>query len=413
MEGFDFPLGVYPVDKMQPHEGYTVMFEAADEPGEGGLSMGSGMGSGMGRGNELSDGLGVDDNDDDDDDDDDGDEADDTVDEISPWPDRYVWDIVVKSSRVESLTRSLFSMFGGRLYPIVDVLGNDPYREIDPYIAYDLVGQDRFLDYVRRYKSFLYEDGMVGFGAMSEEPFLYVFVDEHKIVTVRAQADMKDRIESLLHAFDLQTVEALAGADSAIHEHRGVLDCPPERPDLLTSDEIIEELRDAWALHLNIDPRSNLDPEARELGITGWRVIVRLVDDRGDVRYREVMLTAANLMNAEDLAADDAITEDSSDRLKAEQQDKPAAAKAAKPPTRKRGGAAPSGLKFQGEPVNPDDLADALSMSDDDGDSPSGGVDMISTDRVRPDDFARTLKELGIIDPNMQRETVYFSRWLD
>lgn len=41
-----------------------------------------------------------------------------------------------------------------------------------------------------------------------------------------------------------------AGADSAAHEHRGVLDTPKDRPELLNHDEILERLRDEWRLLL-------------------------------------------------------------------------------------------------------------------------------------------------------------------
>ena len=210
IDGISFPLGVYPVEEMTPRTGFTLMFEPSDGDTEEG--------------------------------------------EWEEWPDRYVFDIMISATRVESLCRSLFAMLPGRFYPILDVLGHDEYREVDPYVSYELVGQERFHDALRRYRGYFFEDGLVGFGAMSEEPFLYVFVDEHKIVTVRVQADMRERMERLLAAFDLTEVEEIAGADAALHEHRGVLDAPDERLDLLTADEIVEDLRNDWGLVLNIDP---------------------------------------------------------------------------------------------------------------------------------------------------------------
>ncbi|NJN48009.1 MAG: hypothetical protein HC808_17750, partial [Candidatus Competibacteraceae bacterium] len=53
------------------------------------------------------------------------------------------------------------------------------------------------------------------YGAMSVDPFIYVFIDEHKIITVRAELAFKDRIEKLLAAFDLAVVEEIKGADSS------------------------------------------------------------------------------------------------------------------------------------------------------------------------------------------------------
>src|SRR5262249_25151279 len=128
VDGVNFPLGVYPVEELKPRTGYTIHFEPAD-----------------------------------------GDDG-----EWEEWPDRYVFDIFVSATRVATLCRMLFSLLPGRVYPILDVLGQDEFREIDPYVAYELVSQERFLDAVRRYRDFFFEDGLVGFGAMSEEPFVYV-----------------------------------------------------------------------------------------------------------------------------------------------------------------------------------------------------------------------------------------------
>lgn len=262
VDGFAFPLGSYPVEPMHPKGGYTVQFEPADG------------------------------------DDDEG--------EWEEWPDRYVFDIVISHDRVESLVRSLLAMMPGRVYPILDVLGHDAYREIDPYISYDLLALDRFYDALRQFHDYFFEDGMIGFGAMTEEPFFYIFVDEHKIVTVRAGTNFKERIEKLLAAFDQEAMPDPAGADSAAHEHRGVLLAPDDRPELMTAEEIVELLRDQWRLSLNVDPDRNVDDEGNDLGITPWRCLVRC--EKGDlgqtptsVRYAEVILTGESLREAEDL----------------------------------------------------------------------------------------------------------------
>ncbi len=263
MNGFVFPLGVYPVDTIEPVPGYTMSFEPADQgnegPGVGGSgSVGNGGSGGESDGGAASPSGGAED-----------------VGEWEEWPDRYVYDILVPSPRVEPLVRTMLSIFPGRVYPILDFLGQDEWREVDPYVSYELLGLDRFLDTLRRYRGFFFEDGLVGFGAMSEEPFLYIFVDEHKVVTIRAEAALKDRVEAALAAFDLPQVDEIHSADSVTHEHRGVLDAPDDRPDLLSAEEIVEVLRDEWQLVLNIDPDRNVDDEGNDLGITGWRVIIR------------------------------------------------------------------------------------------------------------------------------------------
>lgn len=263
---FKFPLGVYPVEPVEPREGYVLEFEPADG-GDG-------------------------------------------ENEFEEWPDRYMFDIVASADRLPALCRQLFWLLPGRVYPILDVLGHDAYREIDPYIAYDLVPAERFHDAIRRYADFFFEEGMCGFGAMSESPFFYVFVDEHKIVTLRVEADLKEKIEKLLDAFDLEPSRPgaePAGADAAAHEHRSVLLVPDDAPELLGPDEIVERLRDEWELVLNVDPESNVDDEGHDLGSTPWRCVVRCEPQEGkDVsdlpRYAEIILEAESLREAETLA---------------------------------------------------------------------------------------------------------------
>lgn len=257
---FQFPLGSYPVEDLTPRQGFSVNFEPAD--------------------------------------------GDDSEGEWEEWPDRYVYDVVISAERVEPLCRMLFSLLQGRVFPILDVLGHDAYREIDPYISYDLVGLDRFTDAVRRFRDFLYEDGMCGFGAMSEEPFFYIFIDEHKIITLRCEPGIKEKVEKILAAFDLEAVDEPAGADAAAHEHRGVLSVPNDNADLLSPEEIVERLKEEWQLLLNVDPDTNLDDEGNELGIVPWRVIIRCEYDTQAPRYAEVLLDAGTLREAEEMAFD-------------------------------------------------------------------------------------------------------------
>jgi hypothetical protein len=279
---FAFPLGVYPVEPLVPAPGFRVDFEPADgaDPDEA---------------------------------------APEGAEEWEEWPDRYVYDIVVSAARLPALVRSLLAIMPGRVYPILDVLGQDAYREVDPYIAYQPVGIERLADGIRRYGAFLFEDGLCGFGAISEEPFYYVFVDEHKIVTVRAEAALKDRVERVLAAFDLAPADEPAGVDAVAHEHRGVLTAPDDTPQLLVSEEVVERLMDAWRLTLNIDPESNVDDQGRELGPTLWRCLVRSMEDSGSVDpliggrsavYWEALIVARGWREAEDLCLDAVETKD-------------------------------------------------------------------------------------------------------
>ncbi len=261
VSGFKFPLGVYPVEPMTPAIGYTAEFE----PEEAAEDMG----------------------------------------DWEAWPDQYVFDIVVPADRVESLWHQLFAMMPGRVFPIIDYIGHDAYREIDPYMAYEPIGKEKVTNALRQYRPFFFEDGMVGFGAVSEDPFFYIFVDEHKIITVRVEPEFRTRVEKLLEAFEVPEREDPAGADAAAHEHRSILVTSSDRPDLITGDEIVERMRDAWRLVLNVDPDSNVDDEGQELGITPWVCVARFSTDQSPHdHYAQLVLTAENLRRAEELTQD-------------------------------------------------------------------------------------------------------------
>jgi hypothetical protein len=283
---FQFPLGVYPVEKMTPKPGYTVTFEPADGSSSEGPAIDGSEDADESRAFRPEKGPGSDRDED-----------------WEEWPDRYVFDAVVSAHRVESLCRVLFSLLPGRVYPILDVLGRDAYREVDPYITYELVGTDRFLNACRWLRDFFFEDGLVGFGAMSEDPFFYIFIDEHKIVTVRAEPVLKEKIEKVLAAFDLTAMTDPAGADAASHEHRGVLMAPSDRTELLDGEQILEFLKDDWKLVLNIDPETNIDDDQNALGTTAWRCLLRGENEK-ETRYAQVCLAADNLRQAEELAFD-------------------------------------------------------------------------------------------------------------
>lgn len=232
IDAFKFPLGVYPVEELAPKPGYTLDFEAGDgEESEG---------------------------------------------DWEEWPDRYVFDAVLSAERVPALVRTLLCLMPNKVYPILDILGHDAFREIDPYVSYELVGLDRIVEAIRQVPDFFFEDGLAGFGAMSQEPFIYFFVDEHKIVTIRAEAPLREKIEKLLAAFDLEHREDAAGVDAAAHEHRTILVAPESEPNLMSFDEIVEQLHDDWRLVLNIDPETNVDEEGKELGVCGWWCRVRV-----------------------------------------------------------------------------------------------------------------------------------------
>lgn len=272
---FAFPLGVYPLEDVAPTPGFVAEFEPS-EGSEPFLTNPEGFEPGGYEGGEFEE-----------------------------WPDRIMFDVQVSATRLPALVRFILTLLPGRVFPILDVIGTDAYREIDPYIAFEPVGVERVFDALRTFGDWLFEDGFVGFGAMSLDPFVYLFVDEHKILTIRVQLDLRDRVEKALKAFALAEVKEITAVDSAHHEHRGVLESPSDKPDAADFEEIVERLRDMWLLQLNIDPTRNVDDDGKDLGRTLWRCLARCAaDEEGPYRYAEVFLTAGSLDEAERLATD-------------------------------------------------------------------------------------------------------------
>lgn len=351
-----FPLGVYPVEPMKPRQGYSVLFEAADGDDESG--------------------------------------------EWEAWPDRYVYDIVITADRLPALCRSLFSLLPTRIYPILDVIGHDAFREIDPYISWDLIGLDQLLDAVARYHDFFYEDGMCGFGAMLDDPFLYVFVDEHKIVTVRAEPELQPRVERVLHAFDLEMIEEPAGSDAAAHEHRSVLLAPDDNPSLLNGDEVVESLRDEWRLSLNVDPDLNVDDDGRDLGVTGWRCLVRvLLEPDARPHYAEVLLLALSLTQAEQTAYEAAADEADRQRPRATPSSpaqgttRAPATNHPEPASAEAVSAGPTGSgQDANEPVGADQGKRDESQEDGQADEFEPMLIIVSADRLEPEEFAKAIR---------------------
>jgi hypothetical protein len=276
VESFRFPLGVYPVEPLTPLEGFVADFEPAD------------------GGDEVAEAA--------------ADPA--GVGEWEEWPDRYMYDVLITSERLPALCRALFSLLPPRVYPILDVLGNDAYREIDPYIAYDLVGIERFLDGVIHFGDWLLEDGLVGFGAMSMDPFFYIFIDEHKAVTIRVSTELEALVKGLLESFDLVEVPEILGADAVAHEHRTVIARTNDPKVGLHADEIVERLQESWLLQLNIDTQSNIDDDGKPLGVTPFRCVLRchLAESESAPVYAEVLLCAGSHEAAESMALDTAAT---------------------------------------------------------------------------------------------------------
>ncbi len=240
--GFQFPLGCVPAEPLEPREGYHVEFESSQEE----------------------------------------------------WPDCYMFDAVVSAEKLEPLVRDLLRLAPASVVPILDVRGDDAYREMDPYLGLEEIDKEDFLAMLRPARAFLLDDGHCGFGALSEEPLFYLYVDDHKMVTVRVSLADAAEVEELLQAHGIPSEAEPLGVDSVEHDHLDTLWTDDNRSDLLDFYGVLDLLRYEWNLELNIDPETNVDDDGRRLGMTAWRVLLLLEQAATGPRWRGVASAPAS-----------------------------------------------------------------------------------------------------------------------
>ena len=257
IDGFALPLGLVPGDVAAPTQGYTVEYAPGEEDD----------------------------------------------------PDSYAFHIVVSHERLTPILDRVFARLPRRVFPIVEIGSRDAYRSVDVYMAQEPIAREQFMRGWRRYGSILVEDGSIGVGANSEEPFLEVFLDQWKGLWMHVPLAARSRLEAMLESFGLREVpETWPEMDEQRSLRalrlRNVLTLKDEfSPDL---DELLLQLRYDWDLGLNVDPETNIDEGGRELGPTLWHatVVVESVDDPDTGAYASIWATAASLAEMEELIHD-------------------------------------------------------------------------------------------------------------
>lgn len=256
LDGFALPLGIVPDDPTPPVQGYTLSYN-----------------------------LGEDDE-----------------------PDTYTFVVTVTHEKVASVASWAFSLLPEEIWPILEIDSADAYRITDVFLAGEdsPVARGDFFASWREFLPVLLEDGSLGVGASSEEPFVEVFVDQWKQINIHVPIVMRDIVEEGLDGFGLKEVPEtwppVADAQQDTATIRQVLDTAD--PANGTIDDLLLELRRRWNLELNVDPDRNLDQGGRDLGMTLWYAVVIAEDVNGDDR-RGAMLTiwlsARSLGEAEEL----------------------------------------------------------------------------------------------------------------
>jgi hypothetical protein len=201
-------------------------------------------------------------------------------------PDTYTFQVVASHERLAPLVRRTFEFLPEEVWPIIEIDSADAYRMVDVYLGREEepVSSEEFLETWATFEPIFLEDGGIGVGANSEEPFIEIFLDQWKVISIHVPLDMRDEIEAMLHEFDLEEVPQTWPQPDPDKPNESII-----RPVFTVNgnetaglDELLLELRHLWRLELNIDPDRNLDEGGRELGITLWQAVVVVEDASGD-----------------------------------------------------------------------------------------------------------------------------------
>lgn len=225
-------------------------------------------------------------------------------------PDTYAFHIVVSHEKLRGVVTAAFDLLPDEVVPIVEIGSRDAYRAVDVYLGEEPVTKAVFLSVWRAFENIILEDASIGIGANSEEPFIEVFVDSWKGVAIHVPIDLRDVVEEKLHALGLDEVPETWPND---HEAdplpgtsvRDVLELSDEQsPDI---DEMLLQLRELWALELNVDPETNIDEAGRNLGLTLWHAVAVADSADGDPdrgAYISIWASAASMAEMEELIED-------------------------------------------------------------------------------------------------------------
>lgn len=193
-------------------------------------------------------------------------------------PDTYTCLVVVSHERVKPLLRACFDLLPDQVAGIMEVGSRDAFRAVDVFLGSSTVCLDRFLNTWDRYEAIFLEDASLAVGVNTESPFMEIFLDQDKRLTIHVEPESRDLIEAMLTRQGIEACdeEQLVVSESEL-ERTVVRPILQDDPSLLCDvDQLIMTLRHEWELLLNEDPDQNLDASGRDLGRTLWHAIVLL-----------------------------------------------------------------------------------------------------------------------------------------
>ncbi|MBT8485992.1 MAG: hypothetical protein HKO59_13130 [Phycisphaerales bacterium] len=234
-------------------------------------------------------------------------------DEERDEPDTYTFYIVTSHERLKLLVDRMLDFLPERVHAILEVGSRDAYRALDVFMAPEAIDSRGFREVWEAFEPFLLEDGSIGAGANSDDPFVEIFLDQWKGLSVHVPLLMRDDVEAVLAEFGLQAVPEtwpVMDEDTANRslKLRSVLAGDDDTGASL--EDLLLELRHGWELELNVDPETNVDDSGRDLGPTLWHtlVIVESSEDPAQSAYASIWATARSLAEMDELI-DDALSD--------------------------------------------------------------------------------------------------------
>ncbi|MBG80089.1 MAG: hypothetical protein CMJ39_05185 [Phycisphaerae bacterium] len=196
----------------------------------------------------------------------------------SEGSDTYSYFVAVSHERLKPLVDSLFELLPDQVAGIVEVGSRDAYRAVDVFLSQQVISRESFLEIWQCYEAIFLEDASLAVGVNTSKPFLEIFIDQDKRVTVHVEPEGREAVDRILASHDLVERDE---HEIAVPEHQleGTLVRPilVEDPDLLCDlDQLLLTLRDGWDLMLDEEFDRNLDSAGRELGHTLWFVTALL-----------------------------------------------------------------------------------------------------------------------------------------
>lgn len=180
--------------------------------------------------------------------------------------DQFEFRIVLTLPRVEEAVRRFFEeLLPDEIFATFEEFSADAYRDLDGYASVEPVAKDRLLRAWECYGEFFCEDARTGFGGMSYEPFVEVFLEEHSCLYVACGLEMKGRVEALIAEFGLPEISDIKHVDQFDHEHRDILEISQEE---LSMDDI--DIKFSVVESLGMAPTNRDEGEPESLPTPYW-----------------------------------------------------------------------------------------------------------------------------------------------